>query len=119
MRLGALGDIPPMQNEKSTAPGVTAPALQHNLYGDGAYRKKNLLWQIDESPFKVRQILQMRGKFRLHPQTICEVGYTRRSAEARARKDVPCLLLLWLRHFSADARAKQESCEFQTAIQTS
>jgi len=44
------------------------------LYTGGEYLEKNPLWHVDESPFKVKQILQMLRKDQLQPQTICEVG---------------------------------------------
>jgi cyclopropane fatty-acyl-phospholipid synthase-like methyltransferase len=44
------------------------------MYTDGGYLKKNPLWHIDESPFKVKQILRMIEKNHLQPKTICEVG---------------------------------------------
>jgi SAM-dependent methyltransferase len=49
-------------------------ALGRNLYTGGAYLEKNPLWHADESPFKVKQLLKMFRKNRLHPRTICEVG---------------------------------------------
>lgn len=45
-----------------------------NLYTGGGYLEKNPLWHVDESPFKVEQILRMLRKNRLEPKTICEVG---------------------------------------------
>jgi SAM-dependent methyltransferase len=45
-----------------------------SMYTDGTYLEKNPLWHIDESPFKVNQILRMLRKNRLNPRTICDVG---------------------------------------------
>jgi len=45
-----------------------------NIYTDGAYLEKNPLWHMDESPFKVKQVLRMLEKNHLKPGTICEVG---------------------------------------------
>ena len=58
-----------------TAP-TKAPGnvLDRNIYVGGEYLKKNPLWHIDESPFKVKYILRMMEKNRLQPKTICEVG---------------------------------------------
>jgi SAM-dependent methyltransferase len=44
------------------------------LYTGGAYLEKNPLWHIEESPFKVRQILRLLRENRLQPLTVCEVG---------------------------------------------
>lgn len=53
---------------------ISGNVLEQNMYMDGAYLQKNPLWHIDESPFKVRQILLMMKKNHLNPKTICEVG---------------------------------------------
>jgi len=45
-----------------------------NPYIDGTYLEKNPLWHMDESPFKVRQLLKMLRKDHLQPRSICEVG---------------------------------------------
>jgi len=53
---------------------ISGKVLGRSIYTDGAYLEKNPLWQIDESPFKVKQILRMMEKNHLQPKTICEVG---------------------------------------------
>jgi SAM-dependent methyltransferase len=45
-----------------------------DLYTGGTYLRQNPLWHADESPFKVKQIVQMLNKNNLSPRTICEVG---------------------------------------------
>jgi SAM-dependent methyltransferase len=58
-----------------TAPAkISGNVLERNIYVDGGYAEKNPLWHIDESPFKVKQILRMIEKHSLRPETICEVG---------------------------------------------
>jgi SAM-dependent methyltransferase len=63
-----------MGNEKSLPLRDAGCAPDRSIYTDGAYLEKNPLWHIDESPFKVRQVLRMLHKNRLRPRTICEVG---------------------------------------------
>jgi len=53
---------------------ISGNVLERNIYMDGEFLKKNPLWYIDESPFKVKQILRMIQKNQLRPKTICEVG---------------------------------------------
>lgn len=53
---------------------ISGKVLDRNIYRDGEYLKKNPLWHINESPFKVKQVLRMIEKNRLRPKTICEVG---------------------------------------------
>jgi SAM-dependent methyltransferase len=47
---------------------------EKNIYTDGTYLEKNPEWHVDESPFKVDQILRMLAKHDLHPQTIADAG---------------------------------------------
>jgi len=44
------------------------------VYRDGRYLKYNPSWHIEESPFKVRQILRMVSRQRLAPKSVCDVG---------------------------------------------
>jgi SAM-dependent methyltransferase len=53
---------------------MTGNVLDRNVYINGDYVEKNPTWFIEESPFKVRQIVRMIKKNHLNPQTICEVG---------------------------------------------
>ena len=53
---------------------ISGNVLEGNIYMDGVYLEKNPLWHIDESPFKVRQILRMMKQNGMDPKTVCEVG---------------------------------------------
>jgi SAM-dependent methyltransferase len=53
---------------------ISGSVLDRNGYVDGEYLKNNPRWHLDESPFKVNQILRMIEKNRLQPKTICDVG---------------------------------------------
>jgi SAM-dependent methyltransferase len=44
------------------------------IYRNGGYLKHNPSWHMEESPFKVRQILRMLKRQNLSPATICDVG---------------------------------------------
>jgi len=44
------------------------------IYEDGTYLKRNPSWHMEESPFKVRQILRMLQRQNLRPKTVCDVG---------------------------------------------
>jgi len=44
------------------------------IYEDGTYLKRNPSWHMEESPFKVRQILRMIRRQHLAPKTVCDVG---------------------------------------------
>ena len=55
-----------------------SPALEPRplveLYKDGSYLEKNPSWHVEESPFKVKYILQLLSNNSLKVQTICEAG---------------------------------------------
>ena len=53
---------------------MRSQAMDDNIYRSGVYLSKNPLWHVDESPFKVRQILKMLTRNRLSPMSICDVG---------------------------------------------
>ena len=46
----------------------------NSIYRDGTYLKHNPTWHMEESPFKVRQILRMLKKRNLAPMSVCDVG---------------------------------------------
>jgi 2-polyprenyl-3-methyl-5-hydroxy-6-metoxy-1,4-benzoquinol methylase len=45
-----------------------------NIYTDGTYLEKNPSYDVDDSPWKAKQILKMIRKNNLQPNSICEVG---------------------------------------------
>ncbi len=44
------------------------------IYEDGTYLQHNPSWHMEESPFKVKQILRMLRRQNLAPKTVCDVG---------------------------------------------
>ena len=44
------------------------------IYRDGSYLKLNPSWHVEESSFKVRQIVRMLKQQNLYPATVCDVG---------------------------------------------
>jgi SAM-dependent methyltransferase len=53
---------------------ISGSVVDRNVYVNGEYLTNNPRWHLDESPFKVSQILRMLAKNRLRPKTICDVG---------------------------------------------
>jgi SAM-dependent methyltransferase len=53
---------------------VSGSVVDRNVYVNGEYLTNNPRWHLDESPFKVSQILRMIAKNRLQPKSICDVG---------------------------------------------
>lgn len=60
---------------------IPSPALKPHLprpftevYKDGSYLEKNPVWHIEESPFKVKYILELLRRNNLQPASVCEVG---------------------------------------------
>jgi len=64
--------------DKRTESNVRAPFIVADsgkeIYRDGRYLEQNPSWHMEESPFKVRQILRMLKQQNLMPKTICDVG---------------------------------------------
>jgi len=59
-------------------PNVTSMAAMQgtvpHIYEDGTYLSRNPAWHIDESAWKVNQILRMMDRHRIVARTICDVG---------------------------------------------
>ena len=53
---------------------VAGAVLDRNVYIDGEYLTNNPGWHVDESAFKVDEIVRMIDRNRLQPKTICDVG---------------------------------------------
>jgi len=66
------------RRDKRTESDVRAPFIVADsgkeIYRDGRYLEHNPSWHMEESPFKVRQILRMLKRQDLMPKTICDVG---------------------------------------------
>jgi SAM-dependent methyltransferase len=55
-------------------PDMSAVRLIEKQYTSGEYLEKNPLWHVEESPWKVENIIRMLRKNGLSPSTICDVG---------------------------------------------
>ncbi len=66
-----------------------------DAYKNGEYLEKNPGWHIEESPWKVKQILRMLNKQNLTPQTICEVGCGAGEVLKGLQTQLPTESVLW------------------------
>jgi len=65
----------PLRRKAAEIPGqLVSIDSESAIYRDGSYLKNNPSWHIEESPFKVRQILRMMKQQNLAPKTVCDVG---------------------------------------------
>jgi SAM-dependent methyltransferase len=71
-------DLPPkgesavsIEDQVTTSLG---PRLYLEGYKDGTYLQKNPTWHVEESPFKVRYILQLLRENALSIHSVCEAG---------------------------------------------
>lgn len=48
--------------------------VTQECYLTGSYADSNPTWDIEDSPWKVEQVLRMMGAHHLAPSTIAEVG---------------------------------------------
>jgi len=66
--------VPRKPNEIASPNHFVIADSGDSIYQDGTYLKHNPTWHMEESPFKVRQILRMLKKHDLNPMSICDVG---------------------------------------------
>lgn len=45
-----------------------------SLYESGEYAEKNPTWDVEDSPWKARKVLEVLQRTGLHPRTVCEIG---------------------------------------------
>jgi SAM-dependent methyltransferase len=65
----------PLKNDNcSTSNSFEIAKSGSSIYQDGRYLEHNPSWHMEESPFKVRQILRMLKKQNLAPKNVCDVG---------------------------------------------
>jgi SAM-dependent methyltransferase len=74
-----------------------------SIYQDGRYLEHNPSWHMEESPFKVRQILRMMKKQDLRPKTVCDVGCGGGVVLAELQAHLPADCICWGYDVSADA----------------
>src|SRR5579872_620640 len=63
-----------MLEDHMTTGRISGAVLQRNEYLDGEHLQKNPTWYVEESPFKVKQIMRMVRRHDLRPKTVCEAG---------------------------------------------
>jgi SAM-dependent methyltransferase len=67
-------EIPNSMSNRISAPATGGPRSFLEGYKDGSYLKKNPTWHVEESPFKVKYILQLLRRNSLDVHSVCEAG---------------------------------------------
>lgn len=93
------------QNIATNHDGLVSVDSESAIYRDGHYLKYNPSWHVEESPFKVRQILRMVRRHGLTPQTICDVGCGAGHVLADLQPHLPVDCVCWGYDISPDALA--------------
>ena len=75
------------------------------IYRDGSYSERNPSWHVEESPFKVRQIVRMLERRQLAPKTICDVGCGAGAVLAELQTHLSSDCVCWGYDVSPDALA--------------
>jgi len=88
---------------------VVIPNSGKGIYEDGAYLESNPSWHIEESPFKVRQILRIMTRQKLAPKTICDVGCGAGAVLAELQPHMPPDCVCWGYDISPQAIAMCDS----------
>jgi SAM-dependent methyltransferase len=66
--------LPRRREPTKVAGNLASLASESAIYRDGNYLKANPSWHVEESPFKVKQIVRMMNRQNLVPRTVCDVG---------------------------------------------
>ncbi len=66
--------LPLRRNTATNAGRLVSIDSESAVYRDGSYLKYNPSWHIEESPFKVKQILRMINRQHMEPKSVCDVG---------------------------------------------
>jgi len=69
-----MSSLPQKKESKPASTPFLIASSGSSIYQDGRYLEHNPSWHMEESPFKVRQILRMLTKQNLSPKTVCDVG---------------------------------------------
>lgn len=96
--------LPSKKNDYGPVPFVIADSGK-SIYQDGTYLKHNPSWHMEESPFKVRQILRMMTRQNLSPTTVCDVGCGGGVVLAELQPHLPPGCTCWGYDVSSDAIA--------------
>jgi SAM-dependent methyltransferase len=65
------------------------------IYQDGRYLEHNPSWHMEESPFKVKQILRMMKRQKLVLKTVCDVGCGAGAVLAELQSYLPKECICW------------------------
>jgi SAM-dependent methyltransferase len=97
----------PLKKNTQTLPGrVVSIDSESAIYRDGSYLELNPSWHVEESPFKVRQILRMLERRALAPRTVCDVGCGVGAVLAELQPHLPADCVCWGFDVSPDAIAR-------------
>jgi cyclopropane fatty-acyl-phospholipid synthase-like methyltransferase len=105
----------PTKTEQSPAPTPFLIADSGSaIYQDGTYLKHNPSWHMEESPFKVKQIMRMMAKQNLQPKTVCDVGCGGGVVLSLLQPHLPLDCVCWGYDVSPDAIRLCESRQNKT-----
>lgn len=97
--------LPIRQNPVANANRLVSTDSESAIYRDGSYLKFNPSWHVEESPFKVRQIVRMLKRQNFALKTICDVGCGAGRVLAELQTHLPSDCDCWGYDVSPDAIA--------------
>jgi SAM-dependent methyltransferase len=96
----------PLRRNTAAIPGHLASIDSESaIYRDGSYLKHNPSWHVEESSFKVRQIVRMLKQQNLYLATVCDVGCGAGVVLAELQPHLPSDCKCWGYDVSPDAIA--------------
>ena len=84
---------------------IVEEVMFEEIYKSGQYLDKNPLWHIEESPWKVKQIVRILTRNNIAPKTICEVGCGAGEVLKQLQKSLGGECILWGYEISPQAFA--------------
>jgi len=95
----------PLRQPDASSGRLVSIDSESAIYRDGSYLKHNPSWHVEESPFKVKQILRMIRRHKLTLRTVCDVGCGAGLVLAELQPHLPSECVCWGYDVSPDAIA--------------
>jgi SAM-dependent methyltransferase len=100
-----MSSLPLRQKERSSQSVFLAAEAGNAIYQSGAYLETHPSWHVEESPFKVRQVLRMLKRHPLELRTLCDIGCGAGAVLAELQQYLPANCICWGFDVSPDAIA--------------
>jgi len=105
MTSSSLKRTPTIGARELASKDMASTEAPSQIYCNGTYLERNPTWHVEESPFKVRQILRMLARHNIVLRTICDVGCGAGVVLADLQPHLPSDCICWGYDISPNAIA--------------